>query len=91
MPQKNLPNSIRNDSRQQFSTVFILESEVYSFGGENWHKIDFPMWYNLEHSYPEPTTYFNLKRYLDQLFALIKIPFLQKTTTAPVVWMISNW
>src|SRR5579871_4058104 len=44
---------IRNDQQQQFSAVYILESEVNSRRGENWHEIDFPIWYNLKRSYPE--------------------------------------
>ena len=35
--------------------------------------------------------YFDLKIYLNQLFAPIRVPFSEKKTTAPIVWMISNW
>ncbi|CAF0954736.1 unnamed protein product [Rotaria sordida] len=90
MPRNDLPILIRNNQQQQFSMVYILESEVHSLNGEYWHKIDFPMWYNLERSYPEPATYFNLHTYLNQLFAPIKIPFSKKITTAPIVWIITN-
>ncbi|CAF4357023.1 unnamed protein product, partial [Adineta steineri] len=69
MPWQNLPKLIRNDQQQQFSTTYVLESEVHSSNGEHWHKIDFPMWYNLQRSYPEPATYFDLQIYLPQLFA----------------------
>ncbi|CAF3209647.1 unnamed protein product, partial [Rotaria sp. Silwood2] len=91
MPLYDLPVLVRNDHQQQFSMVYVLESEVHSKNGEHWHKIDFPMWYNLERSYPEPATYFNLETYLDQLFAPVKIPFSSKITSAPIVWVISNW
>ncbi|CAF1582798.1 unnamed protein product, partial [Adineta steineri] len=90
MPWQNLPKLIRNDQQQQFSTTYVLESEVHSSNGEHWHKIDFPMWYNLQRSYPEPATYFDLQIYLPQLFAPVYIPFINKTTTAPIVWIISN-
>jgi hypothetical protein len=91
MPSNNLPKLERNDKRQQYSTVYVLESEVHSSGGYDWHEIDFPMWYNLERSYPEPATYFDVKTYLDKLFAPVRVPFSQKTTTAPIIWIISNW
>ncbi|CAF3750420.1 unnamed protein product [Rotaria sp. Silwood1] len=90
MPTNSLPVLVRNDQQQQFSMVYILESEVHSSNGQYWHKIDFPMWYNLERSYPAPATYFDLQIYLDQLFAPVNIPFSKKTTTAPIVWIITN-
>ncbi|CAF0720814.1 unnamed protein product [Adineta ricciae] len=90
MPWKRLPKLIRNDRKQQFSTVYVLESEVHSSNGQHWHHIDFPMWYNLQHSYPAPATYFDLKIYLNQLFAPVQVPFLNKTTSASIVWIISN-
>ena len=91
MPSNNLPKLERTDQRQQYSTVYVLESEVHSSGGHDWHEIDFPMWYNLERSYPEPATYFDIKAYLDKLFAPVRVPFSKKTTSAPIVWIISNW
>jgi hypothetical protein len=87
MPSNNLPRL----NQKQFSTVYVLESEVHSSNGEHWHKIDFPIWYNLERSYPEPITYFDLQLYLKQLFAPIRIPFTEKTKTASIVWISSNW
>jgi hypothetical protein len=91
MSSHNLPKLIRNNQQQQFSTIYILESEVNSIHGQYWHEIDFPMWYNLERSYPEPVTYFDLQIYLKQLFAPIDIPYSKKRTTAPIVWISSNW
>ncbi|CAF2605706.1 unnamed protein product [Rotaria sp. Silwood2] len=90
MPSNNLPKLERSDKRQQYSTVYVLESEVHSSGGHDWHEIDFPMWYNLERSYPEPATYFEIKIYLDKLFAPVRVPFSKKTTSAPIIWIISN-
>jgi len=90
MPSHDLPNLERNDQRQQYSTVYVLESEVHSSGGRDWREIDFPMWYNLERSYPEPATYFDINKYLTYLFAPIRIPFEKKTTSAPIAWVISN-
>ena len=84
-------NKIPRLNPQQFSTVYILESEVHSSNGEHWHEIDFPIWYNLERSYPEPITYFDLQIYLKQLFTPIRIPFAEKIQTASIVWISSNW
>ena len=91
MPSNNLPKLERTDERQQYSTVYVLESEVHSTGGYDWHEIDFPMWYNLERSYPEPATYFDVKSYLNKLFAPVRVPFDKKQTSAPIIWIISNW
>ncbi|CAF1083940.1 unnamed protein product [Adineta ricciae] len=90
MPSNSLPKLERSDKRQQYSTVYVLESEVHSSGGRDWHEIDFPMWYNLARSYPEPATYFDVKLYLDKLFAPVRVPFAAKSTSAPIVWIISN-
>lgn len=91
MPSHDLPKLERTDERQQYSTVYVLESEVHSSGGHDWHEIDFPMWYNLERSYPEPATYFDLNIYLENLFSPVRVSFEKKTKTAPIVWVISNW
>lgn len=88
---KTLPRLIQDDNQQQYSMVYTLESEVNSMFGNNWHKIDFQMWYNLERSYPEPATYFDIRVYLDYLFTPIKVPFSEKRNKAPIVWIISNW
>lgn len=91
MPSSNLPKLERTDQRQQYSTVYVLESEVHSTGGHDWHEIDFPMWYNLARSYPEPATYFDIKVYLDKLFSPVRVPFEKKNEKASVIWIISNW
>jgi len=91
MPFYNLPKLIRNNQKQQFSTVYTLESEVTSLEGQDWYEIDFPMWYNLERSYPEPVTYFDLSIYLNQLFAPILVPFSKKITNTSIIWISSNW
>jgi hypothetical protein len=91
MSTSKLPKLIRNDKQQQFSIVYVLESEIYSHKSPYWDKIDFRMWYNLERSYPEPVTYFDLPIYLEQLFSSVQISFSKKTTSAPIVWISSNW
>lgn len=91
MPYGPLPSLIRNNEKQQFSTVYILESEVHSRVHRTWTDIDFPMWYNLARSYPEPATYFDVKIYLDALFTHVKVPFSKKKTSASIVWIASNW
>lgn len=91
MPFYKLPTLIRNNERQQFSTVYVLESEVNTYHGNFWHNIDFPMWYNLERSYPEPITYFDLSIYLNELFTPIQVPFSEKIKTVSIVWISTNW
>ena len=91
MPLDSLPTLRRDDRQQQYSTVYILESEAHAIHNANWRHIDFPIWYNLERSYPVPATYFDLKIYLNHLFAPVRVPFAKKRLTAPIVWMISNW
>ena len=86
MPSRSLPLLKSN----QFSMVYVLESEVYSFNGQFWHQIDFPMWYHLNYSYPEPITYFDLQFYLQYLFAPIEVPFSSKNNNS-LVWISSNW
>ncbi|CAF1683017.1 unnamed protein product, partial [Didymodactylos carnosus] len=89
LPSSQLPELVRTNDRQQYSMVYVLESEVHSSGGSDWHEIDFPMWYNLNRSYPEPATYFDLNSYLTDLFRPVKVEF-EKKNSVPLVWIISN-
>lgn len=91
MSDRYLAEVIRNEQKQQFSMVYVLESEANSINGQSWKHIDFPMWYNLERSYPAPATYFDVKMYLEELFAPVRFSFDQKNKSVSVVWMISNW
>ena len=79
-----------NDERQQYSMAFIMESEVHSSPGEGWAKYDFKMTYNLDDSYPEPATYFDMNTYLSDLLQAPLVPFEEKTKSADAVWIISN-
>lgn len=91
MPWGRLPKLIRDDKKQQYSSVYVLESEVNSYRGERWHEMDFPLWYNLEKSFPEPITYFDPIRYIKELFTPIIVPFSNKTDSAPIAWISTNW
>lgn len=48
------------------------------------------MWYNLDLSFPEPATYFDLNTHLVDLLSEPFVEFEQKETSAPVVWVVSN-
>jgi hypothetical protein len=78
-----------NDHRH-YHMVFAMESEPHSGGGESWTNADFRMWYNLDLSYPEPATYFDVKDYLPDLLAPPRVDFDKKETSAPLVWILSN-
>lgn len=48
------------------------------------------MWYNLNLSFPEPATYFDVKTYLVDLLSPPKVEFENKLANASTVWVISN-
>ena len=48
------------------------------------------MWYNLDKSFPEPATYFDINGFLPDLISPPLVEFEQKTTSAPIVWVLSN-
>jgi hypothetical protein len=76
---------------KNYIMVYTMESEVHSFGGDTWSNADFRMWYNLELSFPEPATYFDLKMHLVDLLSQPKIEFNKKyQSEAPIVWVVSN-
>lgn len=85
--------SLPHVQSEQYSMVFTLESEAYSTSSidSSWKDIDFAMWYNLDRSFPEPATYFDVSTYLKTLFSPIEIPFETKMTTSSIVWISSNW
>lgn len=70
--------------------VYTMESEVHSYGGESWSQADFKMWYNLEESYPEPATYFDVRTHLAELLSKPRVSFGEKESEALVVWVVSN-
>jgi hypothetical protein len=80
------PNPIEN----QYKMVFTMESEPHSHGGDSWDRADFRMWYNLDSSFPEPATYFEVHKHLVDLLSPPKFEFEQKTNDAPIVWVVSN-
>ena len=79
-----------NGDRQQYSMAYIMESEVHSSTGAGWARYDFKMTYNLDDSYPEPATYFDVNPYLVDLLKPPSISFDKKEQQADVVWIISN-
>ena len=83
-------NMNSNSNKKQYSMVFTMESEVHSYGGDTWSNADFRMYYNLEKSFPEPATYFDVKMHLADLLSPARIAYDQKDTAVPIVWVVSN-
>lgn len=91
VPSRSNIKAISRDKKRHYFMVFAMESEPHSGGGSTWTNADFYMWYNLELSYPEPATYFDVKTHLPDLLAKPRIEFDQKQTDlAPLVWVLSN-
>jgi hypothetical protein len=90
--ETKLPNRTEFDHKQhdEYYMIYSIESEVNSIGGNTWYKADFRMWYNLDLSFPEPVTYFDIRSHLIDLLSPPLVEFNQKTFDAPVVWVISN-
>ncbi|CAF1317818.1 unnamed protein product [Rotaria sp. Silwood1] len=86
---KNLPLQLNNE-QQQYSMGFIMESEVHSTTGNSWAKYNFIMTYNLDDSYPEPATYFDVNLHIIDLLKPSSISFEEKEKQADIVWIISN-
>ena len=84
-------NENRNDlKRNKFIMVYGMESEPFSQGGQSWSNADFRMWYDLDLSYPEPATYFDMKRFLPDLLSKPMVDFDNKIKSVPMVWILSN-
>ncbi|CAF0764717.1 unnamed protein product [Adineta ricciae] len=79
-----------NSERQQYSMAFIMESEAHSSTGDAWANYNFRMSYNLDDSYPEPATYFDVNIHIIDLLTPPVVKFEKKETRADVVWIISN-
>jgi hypothetical protein len=79
-----------NNEKQQYTMAFIMESEVHSSTGDGWARFNFKMTYNLDDSYPEPATYFDMNSYLVDLLRPSLVPFEAKEKHADAVWIISN-
>ncbi|CAF4618875.1 unnamed protein product [Rotaria sp. Silwood2] len=79
-----------NNDKQQYTMAFIMESEVHSGTGDGWARFNFKMTYNLDDSYPEPATYFDMNPYIIDLLTPPIIPFEDKEKQADIVWIISN-
>ena len=79
-----------NNDRQQYTMAYVMESEVHSSTGDGWARYDFKMTYNLDDSYPEPATYFDVNPYLIDLLKPPSVSFENKEKNADIVWIISN-
>ena len=82
--------SLTFKGHRHYSMVFTMESEPHSHGGETWENADFRMWYNLDLSFPEPATYFDVRPHLLDLLSPPYVDFGKKETSAKVVWIVSN-
>ena len=89
VPSRENINSFNKNNKSHYYMVFAMESEPHSSGGETWINADFKMWYNLDLSFPEPATYFDLKLYLPDLLTKPKVEFEEKEKN-PLVWVLSN-
>ena len=91
VPDRSHGKSLVGDKKRHYYMVYAMESEPHSGGGSTWTNADFYMWYNLELSYPEPATYFDVRSHLPDLLAPPRVDFDQKSvSTAPLVWVLSN-
>jgi hypothetical protein len=83
-------NKYMANGKRHYYMVFAMESEAHSGGGLTWTHADFRMWYNLDLSFPEPATYFDLRSHLPDLLAKPVVEFEAKTSSADIVWVLSN-
>lgn len=87
----NVPGKLTEyNQKRHYVMVYGLESEVHSYGGQTWNLADFRMYYNLDKSFPEPATYFDVKYHLADLLSPPKVDFDKKTDDAPITWVVSN-
>ncbi len=70
--------------------AFVMESEVHASTGDGWARFNFKMTYNLNDSYPELATYFDMNTYLVDLSKAPIIPFENRKKHANFIWIISN-
>ena len=84
-----MKNDLALDTRRHYYMVYAMESEPHSGGGESWTNADFKMWYNLDLSFPEPATYFDVKSFLPDLLSPPLVEFEKKEST-PIAWILSN-
>ncbi|CAF0914949.1 unnamed protein product [Brachionus calyciflorus] len=90
VPSRDSINAFnKNGNKSHYFMVFAMESEPHSGGGNSWINSDFKMWYNLDLSFPEPATYFDVKLFLPDLLSKPKVEFEQKEKS-PLVWILSN-
>lgn len=95
VPGRSLNDVDNKQQHRHYYMVYAMESEPHSGGHETWHNADFYMWYNLDLSFPEPATYFDVHTFLPDLLApasFTSLDFDKKSVDglAPIVWVLSN-
>jgi hypothetical protein len=86
--KESIPATIK---KPHYTMVFTMESEPHSFGGDTWSNVDFRMFYHLDRSFPEPATYFDVKKHLLDLLSPEYVSFDQKLANgASMAWIVSN-
>jgi hypothetical protein len=85
------PKINEKKKKNSYTIVFTMESEAHNPDVlQSWANADFRMWYNLDKSFPEPVTYFDMRVHLADLLSPPIVEFEKKTNDAPIVWIISN-
>ena len=87
---RSSPSKRNNNGNRYYTMVYALESEPHSSSGDSWSQADFRMWYNLDDSFPEPATYFDVRSYLATMLSPPLVDFDKKEASAPLVWVLSN-
>ena len=87
---KNHEDDDDSKEKRHYYMVYAMESEPHSGGGETWSNADFRMWYNLDKSFPEPATYFDVRGFLPDLLAPPRVDFDAKETGGQLAWILSN-
>jgi hypothetical protein len=83
-------DDVDSKEKRHYYMVYAMESEPHSGGGETWSNADFRMWYNLDKSFPEPATYFDVRAFLPDLLAPPRVDFDAKETSGQLAWILSN-
>lgn len=90
LPENHISKLTVDLKHRQYSMVYGMESEVHSYGGRTWVNADFRMYYNLDKSFPQPATYFDVRVHLADLLSPPRVEFKDKEQEAPIVWVVSN-
>jgi len=86
----SVPSNRLANKKKPYVMVYAMESEPHSSGGETWEFADFKMWYDLDKSFPEPATYFDVKVFLADLLSPPRVEFDNKENASSISWILSN-